>query len=353
VAIYGTTLVVGAPGETVSGHLGAGDVYVYNDSSGRLNLTLSSPNPQTNGAFGLAVAISGSTIVVGAPGEKPHGLLEAGRAYTFNARTGALKWKLNTPNAQKYGSFGSSVAIAGTTVVVGAPYENASGQVDAGHAYVFNANTGGRLSMYNSSDAQSYGGFGHSVAISGKTIVVGAPDETTNNYAAAGNIYVFNQRRPGFVSVLYSPNTKTYGEFGTSVAIHETTVMVGAPGENASGHVGAGNAYTFDISTSALIATLSSPNAQQDGGFGFSVAITGTTLVVGAPEETVFSALEAGRAYTFSVSSSTLTSTLVSTNSQAYGEFGYSVAVHGTTLAIGAPFESAYGLDGAGHTYLP
>jgi|HubBroStandDraft_1064217.scaffolds.fasta_scaffold51816_1 FG-GAP repeat len=352
VAIYGSTLVIGAPGEAVSGHAGAGDVYVFNDKTSQLIFTLSSPNPQTDGSFGWSVAISSSTIVVGAPGEKPYGLVDAGHAYTFNAATGALKSKLSTPNAQKDGEFGFAVGIYSTRVVVGAPYENASGVLDAGHAYTFNANTGARNSTLNSSDPQKYGAFGTSVAISSTRVVVGAPDETTDAYAQAGNIYVFNDKTPGLVAALSSPNAMAFGEFGISVAILGTTVFAGAWGENASGHIGAGNVYSFDAKTNAVILTFSSPNAQQLGEFGRSVAISGTTLVIGAPGETVSNALDAGRAYTFNATSGGLVSTLVSVNSQQYGGFGLSAAIGGTTIAFGAPYESAYGLYQAGHAYL-
>ncbi len=81
------------------------------------------------------------------------------------------------------------------------------------------------------------------------------------------------------------------------------------------------------------------------------MAITGKSIVVGAPEETVLGDLEAGRAYTFNASGG-LVSTLISTNSQAYGLFGLSVAIGGTTIAVGAPLESAYGIGTAGITYL-
>jgi hypothetical protein len=351
VAISGTTLVIGAPYENASGKVGAGNAYVFNDTTGQLISTLSTPSPTTYGLFGVSVAISGSTVVVGAPDEKVSGLAEAGHAYLFNAATGALKLKLHTPNAQKGGGFGDSVAITGSTVVVGAPGENASGQYEAGDAYKFNANTGSRISTLVSSDAQTYGGFGSSVAISGSTVVVGAPGEMTDADADAGNAYIFNAKTPGIVSAISSPNPQVVGEFGYSVAIRGAVVYVGAPREGVSGLVDAGHLYTFNATTGSVISTLTSPNAQMEGYFGYSVAITGKSIVVGAPEETVLGDLEAGRAYTFNASGG-LVSTLISTNSQAYGLFGLSVAIGGTTIAVGAPLESAYGIGTAGITYL-
>src|SRR3989442_121069 len=98
-------------------------------------VTLESPNPQNIGWFGLSVAISGTTVVVGAPGEATG----AGHAYVFDAASGSLIVPLTDPNPEADGHFGRSVAISGTTVVVGAPSETANMQAKAGHAYVFDA----------------------------------------------------------------------------------------------------------------------------------------------------------------------------------------------------------------------
>ncbi|MGC2289579.1 MAG: hypothetical protein WA688_06955 [Thermoplasmata archaeon] len=101
------------------------------------HITLTSPNAQTDGYFGVSVAISGKTVVVGAPVETVSGNMYAGHAYTFKGKTGALISTLTSPNAQTDGSFGWSVAVSGTTVVVGAIGETASGYDSAGHSYVF------------------------------------------------------------------------------------------------------------------------------------------------------------------------------------------------------------------------
>ena len=99
-------------------------------------VTLESSNPQPSGGFGLSVAISGTTAVVGAPGEPAGG---AGHAYIIDATTGTFSPTLTSPYAQANGQFGYSVAISecDPTVVVGAPRETASGQLLAGHAYFF------------------------------------------------------------------------------------------------------------------------------------------------------------------------------------------------------------------------
>jgi len=258
---------------------------------------------------------------------------------------------LTSPDAQADGGFGTSVAISGTTVVVGASGEMASGYTDAGHAYVCNAETGRLISTLTSPNAQAGGGFGFSVAISGTTVVVGAPFETAGGSSEAGHAYVFKATTGALVSVLTSPNAQTDGYFGYSVAISGTTVVVGAR-QTASGYLEAGHAYVFKGTTGALIATLTSPNAQADGDFGFSVAVSGTTVVVGALYETASGDADAGHAYVFKATTGALIATLTSPNVQANGDFGASVAVSGTTAVVGADGETASGDAGAGHAYI-
>jgi hypothetical protein len=153
------------------------------------------------------------------------------------------------------------VAISGTTVVVGAYSENASGYVSAGHAYVYKgtAPTGTLIATLTSPNAQPGGDFGYSVAISGTTVVVGAMFESASGYVGAGHAYAFKDAAPAgtLIATLTSPNSQTDGRFGSSVAVSGTTVVVGAYSESASGYVSAGHGYVYKetVPTGNLIAT--------------------------------------------------------------------------------------------------
>src|SRR5712691_10156942 len=196
---------------------------------------------------------------------------------------------LTSPNAQTVGEFGLSVAVneGDPIVVVGAPFESAGtpAQPEAGHAYVLDTTTG-LITTLTSPNAQPFGEFGSSVAVSGTTVVVGARDESAGTPAQtqAGHAYVFDATDGSLITTLTSPNAQADGEFGQSVAVSGTTVVVGAPEESAGtpAQSFAGNAYVFDATDGSLITTLTSPNAQADGEFGSSVAVSGTTVVVGA-----------------------------------------------------------------------
>ena len=345
-------MVVGAYYETVSGKADAGHAYIFNATTGTLISTLTSPNPQPTGEFGYSVAVSGNTVVVGAVGETASGEAFAGHAYIFNATAGTLISTLTSPNPQPTGEFGYSVAVSGNTVVVGAAYETASGQVAAGHAYTFNAATGALISTLTSPNPQLTGEFGYSVACSDSVVVVGAHFETANGQTDAGHAYIFNATTDTLVSTLTSPNAQYEGFFGTSVAASNSVVVVGAYYENASGRADAGHAYTFNAATGALISTLTSPNVQYDGQFGYSVAASGSVVVVGAYIETAGGQAAAGHAYTFNAATGALISTLTSPNVQYDGQFGYSVAVSGNVVVVGAWYEAAGGYTSAGHAYI-
>ncbi len=324
-------------------------VAAFTPSPNVMDSTLTSPNAQLNGAFASSVAAGENIVVVGAKGETANGKVDAGHAYTFNAETSVLIGSLTSPNAQIGGEFGSSVAVRGNIMVVGAPSETANGQRAAGHAYAFNAKTGDLISTLTSLNVQSFGLFGSSVASSGNILVVGAPGET----AGAGRAYTFNTETGALISTLTSPNAQSDGGFGSSVAASGNIVVVGAHHEGANGQDNiAGHAYRFNAETGVLISTLTSPNAQFGGEFGFSVAAGGSILVVGAPDETANGQVDAGHAYRFNAETGVLIGTLTSPNAQFGGGFGTRVVASGNIMVVGAPDETVNGQDIAGHAYI-
>lgn len=351
VAVGGSTAVIGARDENASGQFQAGNVYVLDLTTDAIQ-TLVSPNAQTGGEFGQSVAISGSTVVVGAPAESSAGQADAGNAYVFSTTTGDLLATLSSPSPSAGGYFGDSVAISGSTVVVGAPGETSAGKSSAGNAYVFSASTGTLLQTLVSPNAQVGGGFGTSVAISGSTIAVGAPGETDGGQLAAGNAYTFSATSGDLGHTLKTPNAQTDGEFGWSVSVSGATVAVGAPGETVGGDSYAGHAYTFNATSGHRLRTFLSPNAQTDGGFGTSVALGGTTLVVGADGESAGGQAAAGGVYTFQSHSGAPLDHFVSVSPQTSGSFGDSVAISGAKVLVGASTETSEGDSGAGLAYL-
>jgi hypothetical protein len=304
VAVSRSTVVVGAGGEPGGGH-----AYIFSTTTpGSQPTILTSPNQQLNGGFGSSVAVNFSIVVVGAPSESAGGFGGAGHAYIFSTLSpGSIT--LTSDNPQPHGFFGSSVAVSGTSVVIGAPGEG----FGFGHAYIFRVTAPNSPVTLPSPNPQIGGEFGDSVAVSGTSVVVGAPGETAGGSSGAGHAYIFSTTTPGSPpTLLTSPNAQPLGEFGSSVAVSGTSVVVGAPDETAGAVVIPGHAYIFSTTTPGSPVTLTSPNPQKEGSFGRSVAVSGTSVVVGAPGETAAGVSSAGHAYLFSTLRTT--STTVSCN---------------------------------------
>src|SRR5207253_225904 len=119
-----------------------------------------------------------------------------------------------------------------------------------------------------------------SVAVSGNTVVVGAAAEATGGYQS-GSAYVFNATTGALLTTLNNPTPAAYDDFGYSVAVSGNTVVVGAVGDD-TGAQHAGSAYVFNATTGALVATLNNPTPAINDFFGFSAAASGNTVGVGA-----------------------------------------------------------------------
>lgn len=253
----------------------AGRAYVFSGASGDVIYTLVSPNEQDQGHFGNSVCSAGDIngdgfddIVVGAAFEAPNGgPYEAGRAYVFSGPTGTLLSTLSSPNEEEGGLFGISVSRAGDTnvdgyddVIVGACFEG-SDLVYGGRAYLFSGATGDVLHTLSSPYGDSQGMFGISVSGAGDTngdgyddVIVGAGYETTDSSPeAAGRAYVFSGASGDIIYTLISPNEQQVGNFGDPVSggvdINNdgfNDIAVGAVNEESGGGPeNAGRAYVF------------------------------------------------------------------------------------------------------------
>jgi hypothetical protein len=426
VAISGETVVVGADNEDsaakgVDGSQGdnseqdSGAAYVFRRNIGvwSQQAYLKASNTDDFSFFGNAVAISGETIVVGSLGEasaargvngneSDNSSPFAGAVYVFTRDLSSWSQQayLKASNTDGGDFFGSSVAIAGDTLMVGAYGEDgvAAGVTgnqsdnstkDAGAGYVFtrSGSTWSQQAYLKAPGASEADKFGEAVAVSGETIVVGAGGEDSSATGVNGNpadntavdsgaAYVFVKSVRGWALEAYlkANNTGAGDRFGNAVAISGETIVVGAFGEDraASGvnnNVGddlAGNsgaAYVFrrSGSTWSQQAYLKASNTDAGDGFGGQVAISEETIVVGAQgekssargvngDQTNNSASFAGAAYVFKRNAGEWSQQayLKASNTEGGYSFGSAVSISGETIVVGAFGESsaATGVDG-------
>ena len=307
---------------------------------------------------------------------------------------------IKASNADAGDNFGSSIAVSGDTIVVGAPEEGSSAtgiggnqsnnsRTDSGAAYVFvrSGSSWIQQAYLKASNTGVGDYFGSAVSISGDTIVVSAPtedssatgidgDQSSNSRTDSGAAYVFVRSGTSWTQQAYlkASNAGSGDQFGRFIAASGETIVVGAPSEdsNATGIDGnqsnnsasaAGASYVFVRSGSLWTqqAYLKASNTDAGDFFGDGVAVSGETVIVGAAREDSSatgidgdqfnnSSLTSGAAYVFvrTGSSWTQQAYLKASNTDAGDQFGDTVTISGDTVAIGAPRENsnAKGIDG-------
>jgi hypothetical protein len=323
IAMGGGLVIVSAPSETF-----AGVVYVFNSQTGVLVSILAPPNPlkECNCAgdfFGRSVAVSGNLVVVGEDFDKDI----VGHAYVFDAQTGVLLSTLTSPNTQAFplppcgGCFGHSVAISGNLVVVGAPSEFV-GNVTSGQAYAFNAQTGALLAtLTNPNLGLAYGpdnlGFGYSVGLSGSTAVVGAYGD---GYTLGGMAFLFNAESGKLLSILGQGSPEQSRGFAVAISGNLAIVRTSNPER----------LETFDATNGSLTGGIAEPSA----GFGLAVGTGGDAIIAGSPSTDVNNASSVGQAYLYNASTRALISIIPSPNPTRYSCFPCAVATDGSVAAV-------------------
>ncbi|MGV3658624.1 MAG: choice-of-anchor D domain-containing protein [Prosthecobacter sp.] len=369
VAVNNGRVVVSAILDETSG-TNAGSAYVYELGGGTPTtpvLTLSHNAGTANGqeAFGGALAMSGTWLVAGAA-QDDMGATDAGSAYVFNLANGTPTVPvvtLNNPTPAETDNFGHAVAISGSRVVVGAPNDN-TGATDAGSVYVYDLNGATPsvpLHTLNNPSPAATDTFGYAVAISGTRVVVGAfRDDTGFTSAGIAYVYDLSSGAPAVpVFTLNNPTPAAGDQFGLSVGISGTRVVVGANG-NAVGSIVAGSVHVFDLGggTPAVpVHTLNNPSPGTNDSFGWTVAISGTRVVVGAPLDDLGTALNMGSAYVYDLSTGTPTVPVATLNNPAPNGsteewFGRAVAISGRRVVIGAHLDDAGAVQDAGIAYV-
>lgn len=384
VGVDGSNAIVGAPA-----HAGvAGSAYVFNDTGGTWSQAAELNGSVALGYFGYAVGISGTNAIVGAPGVPTKtgnafiftntgtwaktatlsgvggGVHDFGQAVAIDGTVAAVgSWSTKTGYAYVYNQsggawvqtalpavadLGSSAAVSGNTVVVGAV--NASG--NNGKAYVYTSS--GTLTATVIPSGKEGGDFftNRAVGISGATLIVGAPD-----HGAVGSAFVFNNTSGNTwqqVADLANADSNTGDSTGSAVAVSTFGAVAGGPG-----HDGAGRAYLFPAPPPwHPNIGLEAADTTAGDNFGAAISMSGTTVLAGAPGHAgmgsayVFpqtlnapftqAAVRAGGNYVYERPSE-----LQGADTASGDRFGASVSLDGTLAIVGAP-----GHGGKGSAYV-
>ena len=336
----------------------SGAVYVFEFDGGTqwLQQAMVTPSdPHTGDKFGNSIAIQADTLVVGAyNANSPE--ISTGAVYIFS-RSGVV-WselsKLSPPSGTAEDWFGSDVAIDGTTIAIGTPGDDDGGE-NAGAVYIYTLNGGvwsqqKKLSVTSTTaDLQ----FGQSLALDGDLLAVGAP-----GVSGGGRVYVF-QRTEGFWSEVAQLDNLSAMEddqqFGGSLALSGHTLLIGARGRDVGIPIqeSAGAAFVYTVDSNGVWTQQQELHAGTAAAwdlFGSSVTLQGNLAVIGATEQDE-NGDTSGNAYVFSQTGGVWTEEimLLSPNVDLWDWHGSSVSLDNDRVVVGAM--ATDGGDGAAHFF--
>ncbi len=370
VAVDGDTLVLGAP-VNVFASSAPGSAYVFERVPGgpwTEVARLAPPGAGEEAQLGYSVAIDGEVLVLGEP-FRNLGAQEAGAAHVYERDPITGVWEfsetLRASDFAREDRFGSAVAVAETTIVIGSPEDDDQGD-RSGSVYIFDRDAGSgawlETTKLTASDGESLDVFGTSVGISGEVIAVGTPFSDEFGFLS-GNVYVF-ERDAGSGSwieseTLLASDGSTGDWFGVSLAIEDSLLAVGAIGSDGLSS-NSGAVYVFELDTEGTgwneTGRLIASNGVSGDDFGASVAV-GAGLVAAGDPDYEGSVPSGGAAYLFERDKA----------ADAWEEIGHAeaevpdvlaglgngVAISGRTLIAGAPFDdNGISLSGQGAAYV-
>jgi hypothetical protein len=381
IALYEDTMVVGAlfedggkggvnPDPSSNGAVDSGAAYVFvrHDNSWVQEAYLKAETPVDNGFCGIAVAIWKDTIAMGCvrASEFGNGAAMPGEAYVY-VRNGG-KWtqqaRLTLPG-NDINLFGHTVALEGDRLAIGAPYEDTGG-ANAGALYVYerSGDKWGEPVRLAADQPHTRGSMGWSVALSGDRLVAGSVERVglDANPNGPGAAFVYTHSSSGWSAParLPAPKLDDGATFGGAVAISGDTIVVGASRGELLTTTPAGEAFVFDRSgdTWGFTQKLVSTYPRNSNFFGGSVALSPTTLVVGAPGDTSSAqgingdpsrndVTNCGSFYIYGREGGKWAQSayVKAKNAQSEARFGESLAMYGDTVVTGAAAES-HGSEG-------
>jgi hypothetical protein len=343
-AMDGETLVVGALGDP---NVGAAYVYqrIAGDWTFQQKLLPSQPGTVQQ-AFGFSVDIEGDVMVIGAPGVSVENATQIGEMYVFRRSAGVWNEEARIlPSDSSEGDrFGYAVALSGQRIAVSAGqdprYEEHTGWV---YVFEWNGSSWVEQTRLVGLDSAAADRFGYALDLQGNTLFIGAPRHDSADPqdpdCNSGAVYVFGYTGSTWIEedILTSADLGCHDAFGEAIAVDGTVMVVGA-----SGNFGAaGSAYVFAESAGTWQeeALLQASDAEVPDHFGESVAVDGSWILIGAPDDDTAAGVNSGSAYWFVRDGSWWQQTymFLPPGGGGYPRFAARILVAAGVIGIGAP----------------
>jgi len=307
ISISGNTLAISAWQNDASG-TNSGILYLYDITNLSSSPTsLSAPSPSNFGYFGRGLDLDSSKLVVGEP--------NVNKVHVYDATNlSATPTTLTAPVISSL--FGYKVKVTSNYLVIAAPYTNGSD----GNVYVYNTSNLSAsptvLTSPNNSDNANY--FGYSLDVSGNHLLIGARGEQAGTGSDfTGNVYLYDLSNLSASPVtLVNPDTTASAQFGFSVSLGDTHLVVGSISPNSA-------AYIYDLNNLSATPTKLTSGVSGDN-FGRSVHAEGSSIVVGAMDDNG----QRGKAYIYDSNNLSASPTVLAPSDLANNDsFGNSIAL--------------------------
>jgi hypothetical protein len=405
VSVDGDVAVVGASLDDVgvNANMGSASIFARTNGVWALQALVSPGDGSAQDNFGVSVAVSGGTVVVGANQDDTGAKTDHGSAYVFtrNGNAWPQTQKLTAADSASGDAFGVNVAIDGDTIAAAATLDDVGAAADEGTVYVYLRTAGvwALQDQLNALDLVNGLRFGLSLSLDANTIsivatgalayvfvrdvnsgtwlqearllvpanavttsvdttIFGFSSENVSGNNTQGSIYVFNRSNGawGFPTNITTGDGDQADQFGASVAISGNTAVVGVPGDHVLQATARGAAYVFVQNAGVWTreARLIANDGTQDDGFGNSVAIDGDTVVVGASLDDVGAVADQGSAYVYNRVAGVWTQAqrLNAAGGAATDLFGAAVAISADTIVVGAPQDDVGANANQGSAYV-
>jgi PKD repeat protein len=374
IAVDGSTAIVGAvsdedPNGTSGEELGgAGSAYVFTEVDGEWNqqAKLAPDDGDSRDAFGESIAICDSRALISAPvDEDPNGTSGerfggAGSAYIFTETDDEWRQqaKLAPDDGDSEDLFGQNVDLDGSTAVIGASYDEHPHGVGSGSAYVFAEVDGEwrQQAKLTPDDGDRNDRFGVTVAISGQTVLISAGDDEDPNGENSGSAYIFTEADGEWrQQAKLIPDDGDSGDGLGTVALSGSTAILGASNDEDPNGEGAGSAYVFTETDGEWRqqTKLTPDDGDSEDNFGALADLDGRTAIIGASNDEDPNGEGAGSAYVFTETDGEWRqqAKLIPDDGDSGDNFG-SVAVSGSTALVGADSDEDPNGEMAGSAYV-
>jgi hypothetical protein len=363
--LSGNTAFIAAKNATVDGRAGQGAVYVFQKLGGVWTQTarLVASDGAAGDQFGTAIALKGTNAVITAPLAKVNGKTWQGAAYVFSLAGGVWqeRTKLVAGHGAAFETFGMSAAFNGTSLFIGAGGVNQGGVFIRRLVYVFRTapdsrqpNWIERQTLDAPDQADPTSSFGTSIALNETFVLIGARSSTIAGVPGKGEVYVYTQVNGSWLltSTIVAADGAARDNFGTSVALDGMHAFISAPGATIDGKVSQGAVYHFQLAHG--IWSQSEKILAKDGEasslFGSSVSVSGQFALVTA--YAMHNYVGAAYVYRQVAGQWVLLQKLVASNGVPGDVFGYFSVIDGSTALVGSYSKDVNGKVAQGAAYF-